>query len=287
MKNQYVGDIGDYGKYALLRSLIAKGYSMGVNWYLTPNDDKTDGKFIDYLKKESDSLDEKLFRKLKDLFITDDNKNRNITTVEESGILNNTVFFNEILNYENITNRKEYRNDWINRSIDILGEQDIIFLDPDNGLEIKSVPPTRKNGNKYVTYEEAARYYELAKVALVIYNHRDRSPESKYIERFLKFYAHEGTKSCFLHRLTFHRISVRDYIFLIKNPDYYMDIYDLANSFAKKSNDYFTVGRLPMPLVKRWALDGAPTVMTPEEYEQTQKEYNEKLQAWKKGKIKD
>ena len=43
MKNQYVGDIGDYGKYALLRFLSKQGYSIGINWYLTPDDNKTDG----------------------------------------------------------------------------------------------------------------------------------------------------------------------------------------------------------------------------------------------------
>ena len=64
MKNQYVGDIGDYGKYALLRTLIAKEYSMGVNWYLTPDDGNTDGKYTDYLKKENDSLDEELFERI-------------------------------------------------------------------------------------------------------------------------------------------------------------------------------------------------------------------------------
>ena len=37
MKNQYVGDIGDYGKYGLLRFLAEKGIRIGVNWYLTEN----------------------------------------------------------------------------------------------------------------------------------------------------------------------------------------------------------------------------------------------------------
>ncbi len=38
MKNQYVADIGDYGKYGLLRFLARKGIKVGVNWYLTPDD---------------------------------------------------------------------------------------------------------------------------------------------------------------------------------------------------------------------------------------------------------
>lgn len=50
MKNQYVGDIGDYGKYSLLRDFINAGVKIGVNWYLTENDDTNDGKFTDYLE---------------------------------------------------------------------------------------------------------------------------------------------------------------------------------------------------------------------------------------------
>ena len=49
MKNQYLGDIGDYGKYGLLRFLASKGIQIGVNWYLTKNDNSNDGKFKKYL----------------------------------------------------------------------------------------------------------------------------------------------------------------------------------------------------------------------------------------------
>ena len=44
MKNQYLGDIGDYGKYGLLRFLASKGIQIGVNWYLTKNDNSNDGR---------------------------------------------------------------------------------------------------------------------------------------------------------------------------------------------------------------------------------------------------
>ena len=50
MKDQYVGDIGDYGKYSLLRAFADAGVKVGVNWYLTKNDGSSDGKFIKYLE---------------------------------------------------------------------------------------------------------------------------------------------------------------------------------------------------------------------------------------------
>ena len=54
MKNQYFGDIGDYGKYGLLRYLGERGLSIAVNWYLTPNDASNDGNIRGYLSKEKD-----------------------------------------------------------------------------------------------------------------------------------------------------------------------------------------------------------------------------------------
>ena len=52
MKNQYFGDIGDYGKYGLLRWLAGQGLSIAVNWYLTPDNASNDGSIRVYVKKE-------------------------------------------------------------------------------------------------------------------------------------------------------------------------------------------------------------------------------------------
>jgi hypothetical protein len=35
MKEQYVGDIGDFGKVLLLKHLAGLGFKIGVNWMLT------------------------------------------------------------------------------------------------------------------------------------------------------------------------------------------------------------------------------------------------------------
>src|SRR5947207_1311979 len=53
MKNQYVGDVRDFGKYGLLRNLAGMGtddpWCLGVNWYLTPDDASRDGVHTSYL----------------------------------------------------------------------------------------------------------------------------------------------------------------------------------------------------------------------------------------------
>ena len=42
MKNQYFGDIGDYGKYSLLRAFSSERILVGINWYLTEDDGSGD-----------------------------------------------------------------------------------------------------------------------------------------------------------------------------------------------------------------------------------------------------
>ena len=68
MKNQYFGDVGDYGKYAMLRYLANDGIKIAVNWYLTPDDGSNDGKFTTYLEKgDISSYDKSLFELLKEM----------------------------------------------------------------------------------------------------------------------------------------------------------------------------------------------------------------------------
>lgn len=54
MKNRYVGDLGDFGKYTLLKTLCGPesdrvpSLRLGIVWYLTRDDpSRKDGKFTD------------------------------------------------------------------------------------------------------------------------------------------------------------------------------------------------------------------------------------------------
>jgi hypothetical protein len=50
MKNQYIADINDYRKYGLIRTLSDSGkIRVGICWMLTPDDNRTDGQFTNYL----------------------------------------------------------------------------------------------------------------------------------------------------------------------------------------------------------------------------------------------
>ena len=48
MQDRYAGDIGDFGKFGLLKELSHRGLSIGVNWYKTlplKSEKKADGTF--------------------------------------------------------------------------------------------------------------------------------------------------------------------------------------------------------------------------------------------------
>jgi hypothetical protein len=53
VKHQYFGDINDYRKYGLLRTLC-RGLDLDllIAWMLTPGEDTTDGRFTSYLSQQ-------------------------------------------------------------------------------------------------------------------------------------------------------------------------------------------------------------------------------------------
>lgn len=208
MKNQYTGDIGDYTKLGILRGLEKVGFSIGLNWYITPDEPKhsktfTDGKHTKFLEYDCDTPDIDLFCALQKIGLS---QNRSVARLERAKLFENTLFWNKILEGKS-------RDKWHLEAIKKLGKQDVIFLDPDNGLEVKSTNPYSKNGNKYTTYKEAADYYGQG-ATVIIYNHRDRKPENEYLKRFYRFIDMEETKNAKMFYLRASRYSVRDYLFL-------------------------------------------------------------------------
>lgn len=69
MQNRYTGDIGDFSKLGILRALQSAGLSIGLNWYLTPDEThNSDGLHVGYLnQKNFRTCDEELWLGLKDI----------------------------------------------------------------------------------------------------------------------------------------------------------------------------------------------------------------------------
>ena len=96
MKNQYIGDIGDYGKYGLLRFLARQGIRIGINWYLTDDDYSADGKYTYYLENPAERVcDPELFDTLKE--IVAHGKNKSVKMMQDAGLISGAEYFGEKL----------------------------------------------------------------------------------------------------------------------------------------------------------------------------------------------
>ena len=170
MKNQYIGDIGDYGKYGLLRFLSNHGIIIGINWYLTEDDKSSDGKFIEYLKKPADRVyDPELYDALQEIAFRSD---KTVKMIEDSGMIQGAEFFGEILNTNRLEAkaRKWTRRTWFNNSTLMLQDAELIFADPDNGISFTKTVQT-KDGEKFIFPDEVCEYYHSGK-NVVFYCHK-------------------------------------------------------------------------------------------------------------------
>ena len=214
MKNQYVGDIGDYTKLGLLRVLENSGLSIGVNWYCTPDDAiNKDGRHIDYLESPCDTPDMELHSGLHSIVI--DKQERTINALMNSGLLKNAVFYSTPLVLSPKSNPVKDRSEWHKEALLCLCSTDVVFVDPDNGFIADSVSPYSSKGNKYVTYEEAADYFNSG-TTVIVYCHRDRSQEEKYVNRLHRIKDHTTGSMENLMCLKAHRYSSRDYFFIMQ-----------------------------------------------------------------------
>lgn len=187
MQDRYVGDVGDYGKFGLLRALCGYGWQkpnlkLSIVWYRTIPEDKesrlNDGKHRSYISKPQQYRDcnPELFDKME---ILQDKNNRNVSSICSSGIFPiSTTYYEELLSFSripflsmnSIEKRIEYRRNWLVGAMRSSHQTDLTFLDPDNGLEIKTVSPTSKNGPKFITEEELKSFLKLNRI-LVLYQH--------------------------------------------------------------------------------------------------------------------
>ncbi len=235
MKNQYIGDIGDYGKYGLLRFLLRQGIKIGVNWYLTGNDESEDGKFTGYLNCRNgcaDALyDRELFLKLQP-FGSKDKQDKKIQDIENADILPGAAFFDEKLStsHSSRNERRASRTEWHERAkSELLAKNpDLIFADPDNGTTDEK-KAYAKNGEKYATVKELKEYYCAGK-NVVYYCHKARRSPEHWQKKML-----EMNSACHDARiavLTFHRGTNRSYIFCI-HPEEYDSYNNLIDEFLQ------------------------------------------------------
>lgn len=236
MQNRYVGDIGDFGKYGLLRALTGGTLRLGVAWYLFPDEKGTgDGKFIDYLWKPTAKhlrgCDLDLSRELHKIVVEEND--RRVARIQKGGILpDDTDYYEQALSYlprEPGDSRRKRRAEWLKRALEATKEADVVFLDPDNGISEKAMQ-FRKTGPKRVFLEDLCQFYERGQ-SLVIYHHLGRqgtAPEQ------IKYWATRLQEHLGLPHLPwslwYHRGTARVY-FIVPRDNHRDELKMLVKSF--------------------------------------------------------
>ncbi|MFB0920468.1 MAG: hypothetical protein QMB62_06250 [Oscillospiraceae bacterium] len=205
MQNRYAGDVGDFGKLGLLRISAHSGLKLGINWYLSEDEDhNNDGKHISYLTNPIyDACDPELRGELGYLVY---GNQRSVRTMEELVLIPGCVYFNGVVP-KNIKDRAA----WHQQALLQLRKTDMVFLDPDNGLEVKSLSPA--NHFKYVFRSEIEDYY-AAGHSIIFYNHRSHEPDEIYFSRFKELLSFYSLSKADMLGLRFSRGTTRDYIIL-------------------------------------------------------------------------
>ena len=228
MKNQYVGDIGDYGKYGLLRFLAEHGIKIGVNWYLTKNDGSAADKFTKYLDSPGDErYDPVIFSELKKLA---GRKDKSVQMIEAADLIPGAVYYNDELTADgsSIKAREINRLLWFNDSLRMLNEAELVYADPDNGITYYKRVGT-KDSEKYIFPEEVVRYYKRRK-NVVFYCHKGRRKDDAW--DYAKTAIKKHLPDAQIIVMTFHRGTQRSYIFVL-HPDDYARYDALMTEFEK------------------------------------------------------
>jgi len=227
MRHNFVNDIGDYGKYALLRAICSSGPTrvrLGVIWYLTAHTESNGhGRRRPHLSGEGwDSLDPDLLaqmRKIEDSLRSEEDLR--LSLIEQSGILPpDTRFFSEALPVLGGTTlaKKEQRASWFVRAQEAIAGCNLLFLDPDNGLETPSAAKTPRLAGKYVTVDEMVTLLTSG-AGVVLYQHSDRSPWARQRDRVVSQITFRLDTPPAVHSLRFGAFGSRAFICMATRRD--------------------------------------------------------------------
>ena len=178
MQDRWTGNIGDFGKLALLRHLM-EGRQLAICWYLTNglSEQPNEGKYFDYLKHPAEfrHLAPEIFDTLKQIVDSGETDMHRIDALENCGLLNGTLFHRR-----EVPRRASLREIWARDLVDSISEADLVFLDPDNGIEGNRVTP------KHVALSEIAALRREDRALVLVQRQSGRQSEAKFLAERLR-----------------------------------------------------------------------------------------------------
>jgi hypothetical protein len=178
VKDQYFGDVNDYRKYGLLRALLeGSQWSLGVCWLRTNNDARRDGESRAYLRQPERwrHYDPALYDALRRLL--DPGVARSVRHVASWRLLPGAFYHHGLL-----TDDARDRHSYFAEAWHRLREPQLLFLDPDNGLEVPSVVYGRRASAKYLYWREVEDAYRHGHSLLIYQHFRRRSRDALVTE---------------------------------------------------------------------------------------------------------
>lgn len=212
MQDRYAGDVGDFGKFGMLRCIENVGLKVGINWYLVGDEShNNDGKHIGYLEDDKyRGCDDALLESLNGMLRQNV---RSVAELERLDLLRTRKYYHERLVEPGLQYGTD-RDQWHKGGLETLAGCDVVFLDPDNGLLPKSVSLGSDKSIKYVLPEEILDYYD-AGYSVAFYSQRTRETLDIYLKRFEKLFYVAKWNGATIKAVSFKRGTVRDYFILL------------------------------------------------------------------------
>jgi hypothetical protein len=213
MQNRYVGDVGDFGKYSLLQAIEATTLRLGIIWCLFPDENHNlDGLHTGYLhRSEFRDLNPALHERLAQIVRAG---KRSIKQVCAAKIFApTTVSFDMSIALKAATrsDRENHRQKWISRALIATSSCEVVFFDPDNGLEVASVRRNSPRAGKYIFFDELTLFWQRGQ-SIILYHHMNRTTSIKNQTIILKRrLSSVFPKAAILRPLLFRRGSCRQF----------------------------------------------------------------------------
>jgi hypothetical protein len=180
VKDQYFGDVNDCRKYGLLRLLQSNNESrLLVAWMLTPDDGGYDGRLRSYLGNPErwQRYDHQLFAGLSSSLRA---HLPSVSIIERVQLLPRASYYSKL-----VPDGRREREIWFGDLLARAQDADLVFLDPDNGIEVESTPIGRRNSSKYVAWSEITDLWQ-ADCSILVYQHFPRRPREAFSQRLVR-----------------------------------------------------------------------------------------------------
>jgi hypothetical protein len=220
MQDRYVGNVVDFGKLALLRCL-KEGRRLAVCWYLTGGESGSnqDGKSFDYLARPDEfrHLAPEIFDTLMNIVEGTRAGTRGVMALEASGLLADALFHRT-----EVPRSLSLRLKWSEQLVQAVSDADLVFLDPDNGIQGSRLSP------KHVALSEIAALRRQDRTLVFAQRHTGRRSEVNFLANQL---CSIGCKRIELVR--FRLVVSRFYVVTDHDEEKGMRIADFARKWGK------------------------------------------------------